>query len=130
MIAVWCQNEILDGIVKLYTTVVDLFILMDNNMHPHTDDIIDDFPDNEEIAHTEWLTYSLHHNVIKISFVCLGFAVCRCLPPSTTLRDLETALHEKEQLLNSALHLVTSMIACFTLYMQMKRGSDILCYFL
>ncbi|GFW72406.1 transposable element Tcb2 transposase [Trichonephila clavipes] len=59
-----------------------------------------------------WPAYSPDLNPIENLWDALGRAVSSRFPPPSTLIELETALHEKWRLLNSAVvdHLIESMI--------------------
>ncbi|GBM54875.1 hypothetical protein AVEN_158311-1 [Araneus ventricosus] len=117
------RDEVLDPIVKLYAAAVGPpFVLMDDNARPHRVAIVDDFLESEGIARMEWAAYSPDLNPIENLSDALGHVVCRRFPPPAILRDLETALQEEWQLLDSAVvdHLVTSMITCCTLGMNLR----------
>lgn len=94
----FCDGSIVeqDFIGIFYAAAVGpLLILMDDNVHPHRDAIVDGFLDNEGIVHMEWRVYL--PDLIRIEYLrdAPGHAVCRCFPSPATFRDLETALQEE-----------------------------------
>ncbi|GFW71296.1 transposable element Tcb1 transposase [Trichonephila clavipes] len=111
--AVRYRDEVLEPIVRLYAAAVDsTFVLMDDDARPHRADIVDDYLDNEGIAHMAWPAYSPDLNPIENLLDALGRAVSSRFPPPATLIELEKALQEEWRWLNSAVvdHLIESMV--------------------
>ncbi|GFU28822.1 transposable element Tcb1 transposase [Trichonephila clavipes] len=107
--AVRYRDEFIEPIVRLYDAAVGpTFVLMDDNARPHRADIVNDYPESEEIARMAWPAYSPALNSIENLWDALGRAVSSRFPPLATLIELETALQEEWRLHNSAVvdHLI------------------------
>ncbi|GFU27970.1 leucine-rich repeats and immunoglobulin-like domains protein 3 [Trichonephila clavipes] len=85
---------------------------MDDNARPHRAAVVDNYLESEGITRMAWPAYSPDLNPIENLWNALGRAVSSRFPPPATLIELETALQEEWQLLNSAMvdHLIESMI--------------------
>ncbi|GFX62606.1 transposable element Tcb1 transposase [Trichonephila clavipes] len=121
--AVQYRDEVLEPIVRFYAAEVGpTFVLMDDNARPHRADIIDGYLESEEIARMAWPVYSPDLNPIENLWDALGRAVSSRFPPPATLTELEIALQEEWQLLNSAVvdHLIESMVRRCKLCIQMR----------
>ncbi|GFW19535.1 transposable element Tcb1 transposase [Trichonephila clavipes] len=111
--AIRYRDEVLEPIVRLYAAAVGpTFVLIDDNAHPHRADIVDDYLASERIARMAWRAYSPDLNPIENLWDAFGRAVSSRFPPLATLIELETALQEEWQLLNSAVvdHLIESIV--------------------
>ncbi|GFX85893.1 transposable element Tcb1 transposase [Trichonephila clavipes] len=112
--AVRYRDEVLEPILRLNAAAVGpTFVLMDDNARPHRADIVDDYLENERVLRITWPACSSDLNPIENHCEALGRAVFLRFPPPSTLIELETALQEEWQLLNSAMidHLIERIVA-------------------
>ncbi|GFY26781.1 transposable element Tcb1 transposase [Trichonephila clavipes] len=81
------RDGVLESILRLYNAAVGpIFVLMDDNAHPHRADIVDDYLESEGIARTEWTAYSPDLNPIENLWDVLGRALSlRFQPPATLI---------------------------------------------
>ena len=79
-----CQyrDEILRAIVVLYTAVTEVnFMLIDDNIRPHRDNLVDDFLSEVGIVRKEWPAYSRDINPLEHNWDNLERRVASHLSP-------------------------------------------------